>query len=225
MCIVHFAPSRQRKEGGDVSELENSDDAASSLDTILLCRTDSYVRILQRGSTKHFFVPSPLLPACCLLQRMVSMTTTKTAVLGAACLIGQCEPFTPSALSAVHRQKRVALAAASSAPSIVDVITERHHESRRSFLACSFVATLGIITPFVGPNTVIASEGKLQSILFQIKEGREQLECVPDLIKAEKWDGGKYFSQIRNYLPMFFISSSNFVRHPYLVYHSARCLV
>jgi hypothetical protein len=126
------------------------------------------------------------------------VSTTTTAVLGAACLVGQCQPFTPSASSAVHRQRRVVLAASSSGPSIVDVVTERDCESRRSFLACSFAATLGIATPFVGSNTVIAAEGRLQSILGQIKEGREQLECVPDLIKAEKWDGGEYYAQGRN---------------------------
>jgi hypothetical protein len=145
----------------------------------------SYVGIITRGLLKFCSHIAPIVH----YFRMVS--TTKMVVLGAACLIGQCQPFTPCALSAVHRQKHIVLSAASSAPSIVDVITERHYESRRSFLASSFAGTFGIVTPFVGPNTVIASEGKLQSILGQIKEGREQLECVPELIKAEKWDGGK----------------------------------
>ena len=80
-----------------------------------------------------------------------------------------------------------------SAPSFVDALTERHFKSRRSFVTCSFAATFGITASFVGPDAVIAANGKLYVILGKLKEGREQLECVPDLIKAEKWDAGKYF--------------------------------
>ena len=127
---------------------------------------------------------------------MVSPTKTASfSVLGAASFIGQCQSFAISASSSVHRH---VLTVASSAPSIVDFMTERHFESRRSFLTYSFAATFGTTTSFVGPNSVIAAEGRLGSILGQIKEGREQLECVPDLIKAEKWDGGNYFAPSRN---------------------------
>jgi len=115
------------------------------------------------------------------------VSTTKSAsfsVLAAACFVGQCQPYMPSVSS--HRQKYV-LAAASSTPSIVDAATERHFRSRRSFLTYSFAASFG-----VRPDAVIAADGKLNAILGQIKQGRDQLDSVPDLIKAEKWDAGKY---------------------------------
>ena len=127
----------------------------------------------------------------------VMVSTTKSAtffVLAAACFVDQCQPFAPSVPSSVHRPIFV-LAAASSAPSIVDGITEPHFKSRRSFVTCSFAATFGIATSFDGPKAVVAADGNLYVILGQLKEGRDQLECVPDLIKAEKWDAGKYFSQ------------------------------
>jgi hypothetical protein len=124
------------------------------------------------------------------------VSTTKSAsfsVLAAACFVGQCQPYTPRISPSAHRQKYV-LAAASSTPSIVHAATERHFTLRRSFLTYSFAATFGIAASFVRPDAAIAADGKLNAILGQIKQGRDQLECVPDLIEAEKWDASKYIT-------------------------------
>ena len=61
---------------------------------------------------------------------------------------------------------------------------------RRSILTNSLAATL-ITACFGSPASAIAADGKLDAILGQIKEANKQLEDVPDLIKAEKWDSGK----------------------------------
>ena len=61
-----------------------------------------------------------------------------------------------------------------------------NYNSRRSFLTGN-IAVFGIAA-VVRPSTVIATDGNLSDLLGQIKEGREQLESVPELIKAEKWD-------------------------------------
>ena len=121
------------------------------------------------------------------------MSKTKSAsfsVLAAAYFVGQCQPFMLVVSSSVHRQKHV-LAAASTKP------PRPHFTSRRSVLKYSFAATFGTAASFIGPDAVIAADGKLNDILGQIKQGREQLECVPDLIKAEKWDAGKYVTPTR----------------------------
>jgi len=71
--------------------------------------------------------------------------------------------------------------------------TDTSNQNRRSFLTRSFMATLGIATSFNGGSidAAVAADGKLNDILAQIKEGRTQLESIPDLIKDEKWDAGK----------------------------------
>lgn len=62
---------------------------------------------------------------------------------------------------------------------------------RRSILTNSLAATVGITACFGSPASAIVADGKLDAILGQIKEANKQLEDVPDLIKAEKWDSGK----------------------------------
>ena len=59
-----------------------------------------------------------------------------------------------------------------------------------------------LIGPFTAATIAVASQnkvaladaddGQLPNLLDQIKEGRQQLEDIPELIKAEKWDAGMY---------------------------------
>ncbi len=58
-----------------------------------------------------------------------------------------------------------------------------------------------LIGPFTAATIAVASQnkvalaaddGQLPKLLDQIKEGRQQLEDIPELIKAEKWDAGMY---------------------------------
>jgi hypothetical protein len=65
---------------------------------------------------------------------------------------------------------------------------ERTYKSRRSFLTGNIAATMFGIATVIRPRSVIATGGNLNDLLDQIKEGRDQLEIVPELIKAEKWD-------------------------------------
>ena len=110
-----------------------------------------------------------------------------TSIIGAAalCLICQCTSFTVSNLP---RQRTHSFANASNlgaSPSHTDTSTEQPCQLRRSFLVSSLAAL--IVRP-----TVVNGEGKLGDILGQLKEARVQLEEVPELIKQEKWDAGKY---------------------------------
>lgn len=53
------------------------------------------------------------------------------------------------------------------------------------------MATIGATTQYFGrPNAAFASDGKLADTLSQIKDAREQLDDIPALIDAEKWDAG-----------------------------------
>ena len=55
------------------------------------------------------------------------------------------------------------------------------------------MATIGTTTQYFGrPNAAFASDGKLADTLSQIKDAREQLDDIPALIDAEKWDAGMY---------------------------------
>ena len=87
---------------------------------------------------------------------------------------------------------------------------DTYNQNRRSFLARSFTATLGIATSFNGGSTdsAVAADGQLNDILAQIKEGRTQLESIPDLIKDEKWDAGMSVSYTSSY--------SNKIPHTYM---------
>ena len=57
------------------------------------------------------------------------------------------------------------------------------------------MATIGATTQYFGrPNAAFAADGKLADTLSQIKNAREQLDDIPALIDAEKWDAGKCIS-------------------------------
>lgn len=62
-------------------------------------------------------------------------------------------------------------------------------QMRRSILIGGILSTVGTIA---SANVAIASGGKLDETLAQIKEANDQLDSIPDLIKAEQWDAGKF---------------------------------
>lgn len=65
------------------------------------------------------------------------------------------------------------------------------------------MATLGTTTLiFDRPNEVIAAGENLAPILGQIKEAKEQIEIIPDLIKSEKWDAGEYQVNAAAHVPI-----------------------
>ena len=67
------------------------------------------------------------------------------------------------------------------------------------------MATIGATTQYFGrPTTAaFAADGNLADTLSQIKNAREQLDDIPALIDAEKWDAGKC---ITYYIHVFFIN-------------------
>lgn len=105
----------------------------------------------------------------------------KMSVLLAAYFVCQCQSFMP-----IIQTTRVLTM--TSYAHINATAHERTYQSRRSFLAGNIAATMFGIPAVVRPSTVIATDGNLSDLLDQIKEGRDQLDSVPELIKAEKWD-------------------------------------
>jgi len=84
-----------------------------------------------------------------------------------------------------HQIPRQLLAASSSDDFMV---TSNH---RRTILSGPLIFTAGtILSTVVDNKAALAADGQLSVLLDQIKEGSKQLEAVPDLIKAEKWDAG-----------------------------------
>jgi hypothetical protein len=65
-------------------------------------------------------------------------------------------------------------------------------KQRRTILSDSvfFTAVGAIFSTAVGNKAARAADGQLPKLLDQIKEGRAQLEPIPQLINAEKWDSG-----------------------------------
>mmetsp|Transcript_36647 Transcript_36647/g.76898 ORF Transcript_36647/g.76898 Transcript_36647/m.76898 type:complete len:240 (-) Transcript_36647:258-977(-) len=130
---------------------------------------------------------------------MVSTTKAALSIAIVACIQSQCTSFVPE--SATRRQKLVynpkqfatSVQLAAATPASKDDIDlgksslEPHCQHRRSVIASSLAFTFGIVTCF-NENVALAADGKLDELLGQIKEARGQLESVPDLIKAEKWD-------------------------------------
>jgi hypothetical protein len=114
--------------------------------------------------------------------------STKMSVL-AAFLVFQCQSFMPIVVLPT-RTTRVLTTMTSYAHINAATANERNYKySRRSFVTDNSIAvTVFGIAAVVRPSTVIATDGNLRDLLGQIKEGREQLESVPELIKAEKWD-------------------------------------
>eukprot|EP00985_Skeletonema_marinoi_P004891 scaffold2120_cov115-Skeletonema_marinoi.AAC.1 len=92
-----------------------------------------------------------------------------------------CSFLSPSTMN--HQIPRQLLAASSSDDFMV---TSNH---RRTILSGPLIFTAGTILSTVFDNkAALAADGQLSVLLDQIKEGSKQLEAVPDLIKAEKWD-------------------------------------
>ena len=64
-------------------------------------------------------------------------------------------------------------------------------QQRRTILTGPLIATTGtILSTLLDNKAALAADGQLTKLLEQIKEGSKQLEDVPELIKAEKWDPG-----------------------------------
>jgi len=113
--------------------------------------------------------------------------------VAAVSVIGKCESFIPNDPSIVlGRTTLLAAAASDSSPVSNTFVDTSAHPCRRSFVNRSVAATLGTALIFNRPNAVIAADENLASILGQIKEARDQIEIIPDLIKSEKWDAGEY---------------------------------
>lgn len=129
--------------------------------------------------------------------------TLSTAAV--ACLLCQSAAFAPYGTCAQPRNQRAIPSSPTSVSAEAEVVPSSSFSDdissasvpdhplllRRSFVAKSIAATLGIaIGSGFGPGLAIAADGgKLDPLLSQIKEARDQLEGVPDLIKDEKWDG------------------------------------
>lgn len=130
-------------------------------------------------------------------QEMVSSTRASLAVAVTACLLGviQCAAFTLQRIPTAKCDTKKMQLLMADAPTPLDPSTNvaaalpEYCNLRRFILANS----LGLcIAACVGsPNAATAADGKLAGILGQIKEAQGQLEAIPDLIKAEKWDAGK----------------------------------
>ncbi|KAL7432266.1 hypothetical protein ACHAXH_001726 [Discostella pseudostelligera] len=121
---------------------------------------------------------------------MVSSTKrAPLSIVAAVSVIGKCESFIPNDPSIVlGRTTLLAAAASDSSPVSNTFVDTSAHPCRRSFVNRSVAATLGTALIFNRPNAVIAADENLASILGQIKEARDQIEIIPDLIKSEKWD-------------------------------------
>lgn len=127
---------------------------------------------------------------------VLTSSRASLSLFGVGCLLSQCTPFTQK-ISTVQRQKYqtifspLVLAATASSPPSNGIDTSSQEsccQPRRSFIARSFAASLGVAVCVDRPNAAIATDGNLDSKLGQIKEATEQLESIPELIKTEKWD-------------------------------------
>ncbi len=68
-------------------------------------------------------------------------------------------------------------------------------QSRRTLVTKAITSSLGFLSIFSVPkNDDKALAADLNELVGQLKQARDQLNEVPDLIKAEKWDSGKDFS-------------------------------
>lgn len=61
---------------------------------------------------------------------------------------------------------------------------------RRSMVMGPIVASLGVVLT-TDVNGKAYADGNLSSIVDQLKEASVMMNGIPDLIKAENWDGGK----------------------------------
>ena len=89
-----------------------------------------------------------------------------------------------------RRQSR--LSACSSNNDSIGENTLISSQKRRKILIGPFTAATIAVASQSKAALADADDGQLPKLLDQIKEGRQQLEDIPELIKAEKWDAGMY---------------------------------
>ena len=89
-----------------------------------------------------------------------------------------------------HRRQR--LSACSSNNDSIDENMLVSSQKRRKILISPFTATITVASQSKVALAADEDDGQLPKLLDQIKEGRQQLEDIPELIKAEKWDAGMY---------------------------------
>jgi len=77
--------------------------------------------------------------------------------------------------------------------------TTSSEESRRSFITDSFATATFIGSFSFRPHQAIAETDiiKLADVLAQVKDARGQMDDIPDLIKAEKWDAGTFMCDMK----------------------------
>ena len=118
------------------------------------------------------------------------------------CLLSNCSAFTHHtslreiSLSSLFSGDRLSYKIY---PGLVLFDTNRSSsdESRRSFITNSFVAATFVGTTFFRPYQAFAdTDIKLADVLAQVKDARVQMNDIPDLIKAEKWDAGTFMYDI-----------------------------
>ena len=77
---------------------------------------------------------------------------------------------------------------------LFDTSISSSDESRRSFITNSIVAAtiVGTIFSFRPHQAIADTDIKLADVLAQVKDARVQMDDIPDLIKADKWDAGTF---------------------------------
>ncbi|KAL7535013.1 hypothetical protein ACHAWF_006114 [Thalassiosira exigua] len=141
---------------------------------------------------------------------MVSSRRASFSIAAVACIPSQCTPFklgfsspfrSSSALQELvvdptHASSSVMQVTAPTSLKEMDTVLDPHCKLRRSLISNCLAATFGVAASVIRPNSAIAADEKLDAILARIKEAREQLESVPDLIKDEKWDSDAIGSEL-----------------------------
>lgn len=100
-----------------------------------------------------------------------------------------CRPFilSPSTNRQLPPQQQLLAASSSSNNNIDDCMVTS--QLRRRIMSWPLVVTAGtILSTAVDNKAALAADGQLPKLLDQIKEGSKQLDAIPELIKAEKWD-------------------------------------
>mmetsp|Transcript_14398 Transcript_14398/g.20418 ORF Transcript_14398/g.20418 Transcript_14398/m.20418 type:complete len:229 (+) Transcript_14398:103-789(+) len=110
-------------------------------------------------------------------------------LIAAAAQMPLCCSFLSPSSSMNRKLPRQSQLAASSSSNNIDDSTISCQQ-RRTFLGKPLIFTVGtILSTTLDNKRALAADGQLAVLLDQIKEGSKQLEAVPDLIKAEQWDG------------------------------------
>jgi hypothetical protein len=77
-----------------------------------------------------------------------------------------------------------------SADDVLQSSSDASSQRRRSIALSPLVAMLGVSFCTDDYGAALA-EGTLDGLVGQLKEARQQLDDIPDLIKEEKWDAGE----------------------------------